>query len=180
MKQCPNCGAWNTDDAHFCKDCGTQLPDAAPQPGYQNQAPGGMNQAPGGMNQAPGGMNQAPGQQGYGNPGGPFLIQPRSVALCIVLTIITCGIYGLYWMYCLNEETNQLVGNQGYTNGALVIVFDIITCGIYGIYWAYKMGENITRIKGDSSYSIVFLVLSLFGLQFINFALIQDTLNKCA
>lgn len=80
MKQCPNCGAWNTDDAHFCKDCGTQLPDAAPQPGYQNQAPGGMNQAPGGM-------NQAPGQQGYGNPGGPFLIQPRSVALCIVLTI---------------------------------------------------------------------------------------------
>ena len=26
----------------------------------------------------------------------------RSVGMCVVLSIITCGIYGIYWYYCLN------------------------------------------------------------------------------
>ena len=26
----------------------------------------------------------------------------RSVGMCVVLSIITWGIYGIYWYYCLN------------------------------------------------------------------------------
>ena len=29
--------------------------------------------------------------------------QNRSVAMCIVLSLVTCGIYALYWMYCIHQ-----------------------------------------------------------------------------
>ena len=28
----------------------------------------------------------------------------RSIVLCIIFTIITCGIYGIYWMIVLNDD----------------------------------------------------------------------------
>ena len=38
----------------------------------------------------------------------------RSVGMCVVLSIITCGIYGIYWYYCLNEDINEVTGRPGY------------------------------------------------------------------
>ena len=61
-------------------------------------------------------------------------MRPRSVGLCIVLSIITCGIYGFYWLYCLNEDVNEITERPG-TSGGLVVVFSLITCGIYSLYW---------------------------------------------
>ena len=106
----------------------------------------------------------------------------RSVALCIVLTIITCGIYGLYWMVCLTDDSTEVTG-MGRTSGGMALVFSLITCGIYSIYWAYKMGEKLDMARAQrgvptGSLSIVYLVLSLFGLSIITFALIQSELNK--
>ena len=106
----------------------------------------------------------------------------RSVPLCIVLTIITCGIYGLYWMVCLTDDSTEVTG-MGRTSGGMALVFTLITCGIYAIYWAYKMGEKLDMARAQrgvptGSLSIVYLVLSLFGLSIITFALIQSELNK--
>ena len=113
------------------------------------------------------------------------MIQQRSVATSIILTIITCGIYGIYWMVVLNDETNILSGRQQDTSGGMVVLFTIITCGIYGIYWAYKMGEKLDTTavsKGQpaQSRSIVYLVLALCGFSVIAYALMQDSLNKLA
>ncbi len=107
----------------------------------------------------------------------------RNIALCIIFTIITCGIYGLYWMVMLNDEVSRLAGEEEYTSGLLVIVFSIITCGIYSFYWYYRMGERIDRIRyyqGDPSSSspILYLILALVGLSIINDALMQDTINN--
>ena len=33
----------------------------------------------------------------------------RNVALAIVFTIITCGIYGIYWFVVLTDEVKQKV-----------------------------------------------------------------------
>ena len=54
------------------------------------------------------------------------MVQQRNIALCIVLTIVTCCLYGLYWMVCLNDETNRLANTEG-TSGGMVIVLSIIT-----------------------------------------------------
>lgn len=39
-------------------------------------------------------------------------MKQRSVGIAILLTIITCGIYGIYWLIMLNDETNYVSGHQ--------------------------------------------------------------------
>ena len=104
--------------------------------------------------------------------------QPRSVAMCIVLSIITCGIYGIYWMYCIHEDVQIVCDYPMSVSGGMVIVLTFITCGIYGIYWAYKMGQFLDAAKGvPGNSSLVYLLLSIFGLNIVAWALMQSELN---
>ena len=111
-------------------------------------------------------------------------MKQRSIPVCIILTLVTCGIYGLYWFYCLTNDTNAVTGHEGDTSGGMALLFTIVTCGIYSIYWAYKMGEklkemNLNNGKPTESWNIIFLVLAIFGLEIIAWALLQSELNKC-
>ena len=111
-----------------------------------------------------------------------FIMQ-RSIVVCILLSIVTCGIYGIYWMIKLNDELNATAGKVNATSGGAVFLFTLITCGIYGFFWYYKMGENVDAIKtskglASSNTGIIYLVLGLFGLGIVNYCLMQDTLNK--
>ena len=109
----------------------------------------------------------------------------RNIALCIVLSIVTCGIYGIYWMIVLANETNVASGHaQDGTSGGIVFLLTLVTCGIYGIYWAYKQGEKINEAKAmrtmptDSNAGVLYLILEIFGLGIIAYALMQNELNK--
>ena len=111
-------------------------------------------------------------------------MQQRNIAICIILTIVTCGIYGLIWMASLNDELCAVSGQPGGTSGGMVVLFSIITCGIYAIYWAYKMGEAVEMIHAQrgipgSSAPILYLVLMLLGVGVIAYALMQNELNQC-
>lgn len=108
-------------------------------------------------------------------------MKQRSVGLCVVLSIITCGIYGIYWYYCLNEEINEVTERPG-TSGGMVILLTIITCGIYAIYWNYKMGEKLDAARASQgvpmgSLAILYMVLSIVGLSVVSWALMQSELN---
>ena len=110
-------------------------------------------------------------------------MKERNIAVCIILSIVTCGIYGLYWMYCLVEESNEMTGNPDGTGGVAVILLSIITCNIYLIYWMYTVGKrledlNVQEGKASGNYGILFLVLEFFGLAVVNYALIQNEINK--
>ena len=153
MKQCPNCGNWCDDHMQYCNSCGVPLAQSGNMQGNVN-----------------------PPEPG-GNHAGIFV---RSIPLSIVLTIITCGIYNLYWIVKVNDEVNQLAGDSQATTGGMVILFMIITCGIYGLYWYYKMGEKvdmINNIRGGNA-GILYLILGIFGLGIVDMCLIQDTINK--
>lgn len=113
------------------------------------------------------------------------MVQERNIALCIVFSIITCGIYDIYWFICLTDETNTASGTQG-TSGGMAFLFTLITCGIYGLYWMYKQGEKLDSAKNERGISnsgnsgILYLILSVLGLGIISYALMQDSLNKLA
>ena len=83
------------------------------------------------------------------------MIQQRNIALCIILSIITCGIYGLYWFVCLTNDTNAAADTEG-TSGGVALILTIITCNIYGLYWAYKQGEK-TAAPGAVSSPCLFI-----------------------
>ena len=55
------------------------------------------------------------------------MIQERNIALCIVLSIVTCGLYGIYWFICLTNEMNAVAKVEG-TSGGVAFLLSIITC----------------------------------------------------
>ena len=105
-----------------------------------------------------------------------ILLTDRST--CIILSIVTCGIYGIYWFITLTDDTNEVSGTPT-ASGGMALLFTIITSGIYGIYWFYKLGQKIDTAVGDSgNRSVLYLILGLFGLGIVSYALAQSELNK--
>lgn len=116
---------------------------------------------------------------GYTRP----LVENRSIALAIILSIITCGIYGLFWYAFMTNDANKVSGEYDSTSGGLTILYSLLTCGLYKIYWSYKVGKQLYNAgsnygKDISDNSILYLILSLLGLSIISDALIQNDLNS--
>lgn len=156
MKTCPRCGATCTDNDRFCPNCGNPLPESSyTQPPHAENGPR-YEQPP----------HDGPVyQSAYQRP-------RRSVALAIVLSIITCGIYSIYWFVVLNDEINDLTGDTTAPSGLVAFLLSLITCGIYGLYWAY--------LNRTSDSGVINLIIALFGFQIINLALFQDAVNRYA
>ena len=98
---CANCGTNYPDGNSNCPSCGTPNPTFNQQGGYQQQ---GAYQQQGGYQQGryqQGGYQQGAYQQPYNNAGGNGFKAPiknKNIAVCIILSIVTCGIYGIIWM----------------------------------------------------------------------------------
>ena len=105
------------------------------------------------------------------------MIKKRSVALAIVFSIITCGLYAIYWFVCLTNDTNRLSKYET-AGGVAAWFFNFLTCGIYSFYWHYMLGKKVGDIEKGSSSGVLYLVLSFFGLGIIAWALAQSALNR--
>lgn len=73
----------------------------------------------------------------------------RSLLVLIVLSILTCGLYTLYFWSCFARDMNvACVGDGRRTRGILArIIFSALTLGIYELVWLYSTGE---RIRGNA------------------------------
>lgn len=71
----------------------------------------------------------------------------RSLGMYILLTIVTCGIYSLYFTYTMAKDANTLCEGDGKkTTGLLMyILLSLVTCGIYAIYWDYSLGNRLAE-----------------------------------
>ena len=100
-----------------------------------------------------------------------IMVKHNNIAMCILATILTCGIYGLFWLVSIANDINKLDDNKNVkqTSGGMVLLLSIITCGIYKIYWSYKTGERIDAIKNNrgiptsNNTGILYLILCLFS-----------------
>ena len=109
------------------------------------------------------------------------MVQKRNIAVAIILTIVTCGIYGLYWFVKLTDEMNYVSGHRNDTSGVMALILSVVTCGIYTYYWSYKMGEKTDALeRTNGSKGILYLILTFIGLGIVVYALAQDSLNKYA
>lgn len=110
------------------------------------------------------------------------MIQKRNIGLAIILSILTCGIYGVYWFVKLTDEANYLSQDNS-TSGGMALLFTIVTCGIYFFFWNYKMGkliyqaqERAGRMPQDNS--ILYLVLAIFQLGIVSYCIMQSEINN--
>lgn len=111
-----------------------------------------------------------------------FMVIKRGIGLSIVLTIITCGLYGIYWFIKITDEANYL-SRENETSGGIAFLLTIVTCGIYKLFWNYKMGKTMLKAQENagmysSDNSVLYLILSLFGLDIISYCIIQSEINK--
>lgn len=75
------------------------------------------------------------------------MIQARNFVTVLLLSIITCGIYGIYYMYTITQDMNTMVGNDGRnTEPSTVVLLEIVTCGFYGWYWYYEQGNRMKAL----------------------------------
>ncbi|MDO8804942.1 MAG: DUF4234 domain-containing protein [Elusimicrobiota bacterium] len=107
----------------------------------------------------------------------------RSIAEGIILTIVTCGIYNLFWNWYQMQTCNELVGREEFSP-VKVYLLSIVTCGLYFVYYQYCMGGVIVEIQRKRAVTpfenlpIMSLFLSLFGLSIIVDAVHQNEINK--
>lgn len=188
-KFCFKCGKELDDSAVFCSGCGanqqlntTSTTDDNVNTNTNNDTATTTQQQSTqttSNEQATYTTNTRSNTNGYTRP----LVENRSIALSIILSIITCGIYGLFWYAFMTNDANKVSGEYDSTSGGLTILYSLLTCGLYKIYWSYKVGKQLYNAgsnygKDISDNSILYLILSLFGLSIISDALIQNDLNS--
>jgi hypothetical protein len=131
----------------------------------------------------------APGPYGYGAPpaggygapppgwypGGGHALTPvaaqaltaRNSATVIVLTVVTCGIYGYIWLYKTSDELRAATGDPT-INPTTDILLSLITCGIWYIYAMYRNTKKCFDVFRAMNYqredkSTIVLICAIFA-----------------
>lgn len=108
--------------------------------------------------------------------------EKREPVMVIVFTLISCGIYGLWWMHTYATEVKNALGRQD-LNPTTDIVLSLVTCGIWGIiafYYKYpKLIPDLQQRVGlpPNDISTMTLLLGIFFAP-VSLFMIQTELNK--
>lgn len=114
-----------------------------------------------------------------------MILEKKNIVACIILTFVTCGFYGIYWLYCIISDINTISGDPDSMSPIVVILLGFVTCGIYHLYWVYKAGvlldqKAVEAGRASESRAIMYVIFSFFSLAIVTYALIQDSINKIA
>lgn len=88
--------------------------------------------------------------------GSMYINSNRSVVKVIVFTIVTCGIYPLFFYHGLSRDVNIICEGDGkHTRGIFeYIVFSILTCGIYPYIWIFGVANRMCNYAADHGVRI--------------------------
>ncbi len=157
MKFCQNCGSELKEGVAFCSNCGSPI------------------------NNASAAHVDGPASQSATNHP---RVENRGIALWIILSIITCGICALVWFINMVNDVNTICNDEKSSqSGGMVFLLTLVTCGIYGLIWFYQAGKRM-EVAGKrynmniADNSLIYLLLSIFGLGIVTYGLLQSDLNK--
>ena len=106
-------------------------------------------------------------------------IKQRNIVTAIIFSIITCGIYGIYWTICLVRDAVSVKDESD--NGLLEIVLAIFL-PFLGFFLAEQKLNEGCKAKDipHSDNSILYLILGLISLSIVSMCMMQSDLNKLA
>ncbi len=104
-------------------------------------------------------------------------IEKRSIATCVILSIVTCGIYAIFWAVKLGRESVSVKDRND--DGVLEIVL-MIFLPFLGFYFAEKKLTEGCQNMGipHEDRSLVYLLLGIFRFAIVDYCLMQNDLNK--
>lgn len=103
----------------------------------------------------------------------------RSIAMDLVLTLVTCGIWNIYVQHQQIIAVNDMLKEQKY-NFAHWLILTFITCGLYHIYHEWRMMTDIAKVMNSTNEldPIICIVLTAFGLSPVCDAIQQARINQ--
>ncbi|MCF7907934.1 MAG: DUF4234 domain-containing protein [Candidatus Omnitrophica bacterium] len=106
-----------------------------------------------------------------------------SIPVYLILTLLSCGFFNIYWNYRQMEACNDLLGKKEF-DFWLWFLLTIVTCGIYHIFYQYKMGSAIVEIQHNKNkvvfdnLPIISVLVTIFGMTVIVDCIHQSEINK--
>lgn len=106
-------------------------------------------------------------------------IKQRNLVTCILLTLVTCGIYGIYWVVMLAREAVSVKDPQ---DSAILEIVLMLFLPFLGVFLVEKKFAEGCAAKGipHTDNSILYLILGLVGLGIVSICMLQNDLNKVA
>lgn len=101
-----------------------------------------------------------------------------SIPKYLIFTILTIGIFNLYWNHRQMQACNDLLDENRF-GFFRWIGFSIITFGLYHIYYQYKMGRAITEIQKvhkEGEFAILPMI-SVLG-TILGFSIVVDCIHQ--
>lgn len=107
-------------------------------------------------------------------------INKANIGVSILLSIITLGIYGIYWLYLLLKNTRSIQKNTDSCTGELLC---LLLVPFYSLYWWYTRGEKVKTEFSEHNYNstgngVIYLVLAIFGLGIVSMSIMQNDFNS--
>ncbi|MBQ6066083.1 MAG: DUF4234 domain-containing protein [Clostridia bacterium] len=106
-------------------------------------------------------------------------IEKRNIGTCVVLSIVTCGIYGIIWAVKMLKEAVQIKDETD--DGLVEILLGIFLCPV-GFFMAEKKFNEGCQAKGipHEDRSVLYIILGFIGLGIVDYIMMQSDLNKIA
>ncbi|MBE6538670.1 MAG: DUF4234 domain-containing protein [Ruminococcaceae bacterium] len=107
-------------------------------------------------------------------------ISKKRISVSMLLSIVTFGIYTLYWQYLLVYNTQSIKYDE---KNCIDKMACFVFVPFYSLYWWYTRGELIKKefIAHNYSYwssGILYVILSILGLNIIAMAFMQSDFNS--
>lgn len=110
-----------------------------------------------------------------------YIGKTRTPVTVILLSIVTCGIYGLFWVYSCATDVNGITGQQRISPGLFILSMFI---PFLPLYFAYKTDQSLVEIGNAEgvhyeSKFVLWLILYLVGIGYLVFFYqAQEMLNN--
>ena len=106
-------------------------------------------------------------------------IKNRNIVMCIIWTLLTFGIYGIYWIVMMTKEA---VSVKDSADSALLEIVLMLFLPFLGMYMVEKKFAEGCAARGiaHNDQSILYLILGLVGLGIVPLCMIQNDLNNIA
>lgn len=110
-----------------------------------------------------------------------FFMTNRSVATVVILTIVTCGIYGLYWLY-VTADGLENYGRTGSVSPVVQLILAIFVSVAGYVLFGIAANENLNSIRAQKGLppvdnKVAYILLGLF-IPIVLIGLVQSEINK--
>ena len=107
-------------------------------------------------------------------------INKRKIWVSILLSIVTFGIYQIYWQYLLVKNIRAIQKDESSCTGEMLC---LILIPFYFLFWWFTRGKIVKDKFAEHGYTAsgnetAYLILGIFGLAIVSMAIMQNDFNS--